>query len=313
MFANTRNRKREEKMLRTTRQILWKGIFAAFFGTVGVVTFALVGTFAGAQQAPAKSAAATAPNGKAFSSPEEAADAVHFAAKKNDEAALMDIFGTGSKEMVVWGNDSNERRNERADFAQRYEQMHRLVTEPDGTVTLYVGAENWPVPIPLVEINGHWYFDAEAGKQEILYRRIGRNELEALEVCHALLDAEKDYYSTAHAYTAKFISTSGSHDGLYWTGSGPKSPIGPYLAHAGLDPSAGTHTPYHGYYYRILSPTAGDFDIVAFPAEYRSSGVVTFVIDEMGNTYEKDLGPKTDAVARQMKSFGPDNTWMKTE
>lgn len=298
-------------MSRTVRQFLRRGISAAFFGILAVTALALAGSFANAQQAPAKPA--SAPDGKAFSSPDEAAEAVHSAAKQDDDAALMVIFGPGSKEMVVWGDNSDQRRNERAEFAHRFEQMHRLVTEPDGTVVLYVGAENWPLPIPLVQINGHWYFDADAGKREILFRRIGRNELEALEVCHALADAEKDYYATAHAYTMKFVSTSGSHDGLYWTGSSPKSPIGPYLAHAGLDSDSGTHTPYHGYYYRIAKSAGGDFAIVAFPAEYRSSGVVTFIMDDKGNAYEKDLGAKTAAIAKQINAFDPDNTWMKAE
>jgi len=317
MSADTKNHKREEKMSRTMRQFLRSGMSAAFFRVLAVVAFALLGSFAAAQQAPTKppaaAAAAAAPDGKAFSSPDEAAEAVHSAAKHDDDAALMVIFGPNFKEMILWGNSAHARGDERLEFAQRYEQMHRLVAEPNGNVMLYVGSENWPLPVPLVQLNGHWYFDADAGRREIMFRRIGMNELEALEVCHALVEAEQDYYEAAHAYTAKFVSSSGSHDGLYWTDANPKSPIGPYLAHAGMDSPAGNHTPYHGYYYRIVNPAAGSFAVVAFPAEYRSSGVVTFIMDDKGDAYEKDLGAKTAAAAKQISSFDPDNTWTKTE
>jgi Protein of unknown function (DUF2950) len=300
-------------MSRRVRQFLRSAMPAAFFGISILFAVALGACFANAQQAPSKPAPAPAPKGKAFSSPEQAAEAVHSAAKKDDEPTLMVIFGPTSKDMVVWGDDANERGKERAEFARRFEQMHRLVAEPDGNMMLYVGAENWPLPIPLVKVNGSWYFDTEAGKQEIMFRRIGMNELEALEVCHALVEAEQDYYKAAHAYTAKFVSTGRSHDGLYWTDANPKSPIGPYLAHAGMDSSAGGHTPYHGYYYRIFSPAKGSFAIVAFPAEYRSSGVVTFLMDDKGNAYEKDLGPQTNTAAGQINSFAPDSTWTKSE
>jgi hypothetical protein len=313
MFVYIRKGKREEKMSRTKSWFLRSGTLAVLFGASAVFALVLSCSVVFARQATAKSA--SAPDGQAFSSPEEAAEAVHVAAKHDDDAALMVIFGPSFKEMIVWGKDADAhaRGDERLAFAQRYEQMHRLVTEPDGNMMLYVGSENWPMPVPLVEFNGHWYFDADAGRREIMFRRIGMNELQALEVCHALVEAEQDYYGASHSYTAKFVSSGGSHDGLYWSGADPKSPIGPYLAHAGLDSPGGTHTPYHGYYYRILSPAAGSFAIVAFPAEYRSSGVVTFMMDDKGNAYEKDLGGKTSAVAKQLSAANPDSTWTKTE
>ena len=300
---------------RTIKEFFRRGMPAAFFFLIfGATAFMLAGSVVGAQQTPpAKPRAAQTPDGKAFASPEEAAEALHAAARKNDEASLLVIFGPSAKEIVVWGDNPQDRQDERADFAQKYEQMHRLVTEPDGAIELYLGAENWPLPIPLVKVNGSWYFDAGSGKQEVMFRRIGKNEFEALEVCHALVDAEKDYHATAHAYALKFVSGSGAHDGLYWTGTGAASPIGPYLAHAGLDSSDGNRTPFHGYYYRILPAERGGFAILAFPAEYRSSGVVTFLMDQKGNAYEKDLGAKTDSVARQMNSSDPNNTWKKTE
>jgi len=205
-------------------------------------------------------------------------------------------------------------------FADKYDQMHRLVKEPDDTVALYVGAENWPVPIPIVEYKGKWYFDTSVGRQEVLYRQIGRNEMHALEVCNALLDAEKDYYAGAHKYTAKFISEGDSHDGLYWktSANAEKSPIGPYLANAGISGSNSKNEPYYGYYYRVIltadsSGSRGGFAVLAFPAEYRSSGVKTFFVAQDGVAYEKDLGPKTDEVAKQITTLGADTTWSKVD
>ena len=261
------------------------------------------------------------PKGRAFPTPADAAAALYAAARRNDDRELMTILGSDGKDIVDWGNDAKLRQEQRTEFADKYDQMHRLVKEPDGTVALYVGAENWPLPIPIVESNGQWYFDTEGGKEEILYRRVGRNEMEALEVCRALLDAEKDYYSEAHNYTANFISSNDSHDGLYWPAndSARKSPIGPYLAHAG---ATGQNTnrlePYHGYYYRVLlarasNGSSADFAVLAFPAEYRSSGVMTFIMEQDGNAHEKDLGPNTAELATQVTSSVPDNTWNKVE
>lgn len=257
------------------------------------------------------------PDGKAFASPEAASAALFGAAKRNDEDAMLVILGPGAKDVILY--DTPEARKERhQQYAEKYEQMHRLVTEPDGTVCLYVGAENWPVPFPIVHYKGAWYFNAELGMKEVMFRRIGRNEVEALEVCHALVDAEKDYFAAEHNYTAKFVSTSGTHDGLYWKGGSGKSPIGPYLAHAGASgPGTETREPYHGYYYRIVmeqgSGANANFAVVAFPAEYRTSGVMTFLMNQNGEAYEKDLGPATTAAAQKVTSFNPDSTWKKTE
>jgi hypothetical protein len=256
------------------------------------------------------------PKAKAFAKPEDAASAIYAAAKRNDEAELIVILGPDAKEIIEWSDDPTERQVHRAMFAQKYEQMHRLVKEPDNTVALYVGAENWPLPIPLVEYRGAWYFDAELGRQEIRYRRIGRNEMEALEVCRTLLDAEKEYRATAHQYTAKFISSDDSHDGLYWksTDDTTKSPIGPYLAHAGVSgPDTTQSQPFHGYYYRVLLHGSDAFAILAFPAEYHSSGVMTFLLSQEGTAYEKDLGEQTATLSNQISSSGADNSWKQVE
>lgn len=273
------------------------------------------------QAATAQDSSSTpaSPKGKAFHSPADAAAALYAAARRNDEAELMAIFGPGCKDIVEWANDPKLRAEQRVEFADKYDQMHRLVKEPDNTVALYVGAENWPLPVPIVEYNGNWYFDTELGRQEIHYRRIGRNEMEALQVCDALVEAEKQYFSEAHNYTTLFVSGTDSHNGLYWptSGSEQKSPIGPYLAHAGVNgASTDGLEPYHGYYYRILltqNGTGGGFSVLAFPAEYRSSGVTSFLVDSEGNAYEKDLGTDTTRSAKQISSPAPDGTWKKVE
>ncbi len=243
------------------------------------------------------------------------------------------IFGPGAKEVISWSDDPEDRQSDYKVFAQKYDQMHRLVKEPDGTVSLYIGAENWPLPIPLVEKKGAWYFDIDTGKDEILYRRIGRNEMEAMEVSRALMDAEQDFYAGAHQYAQKFISSAGAHDGLYWTESnaGVSSPIGPFLAHAGFSASDGAdRAPFHGYYYRILvrqgpeapggarnyvvdGKMADGFAVSAFPAQYGSSGVMTFIMGQDGTIYEKDLGPTTDKLAEQIDQYNPDSTWKKSQ
>jgi Protein of unknown function (DUF2950) len=253
------------------------------------------------------------PKGKAFAKPAAAAAALYAAARRNDENGLLVIFGPDAKEILEWTDDANERREQRAFFAQKYEQMHRLVREPDNTVALYVGSENWPLPVPLVQYKGAWYFDADLGQQEIQYRRVGKNEMEAIRVCHALVDAEKEFRGDAHTYTAKFMSSGNSHDGLYWKSAdgAAKSPIGPYLAHA--DVSDATAEPFHGYYYRILLQGSDGFSILAFPAMYHSSGVMTFFVNQDGTEYEKDLGNQTSTLAKEISASHPDSSWKPVE
>jgi hypothetical protein len=320
-------------MLHSINQFLRRGASAAS-ALVCMMAITLGCLPMGAQQ-PTKQVSmelSEQPQGKSFASPEDAAAALYAAASRNDEGGLLDIFGPGAKAMIQWTTDPTARRIRRQEFAQAYSQMHRLVMEPDGTVALYVGADNWPLPIPLVQYKGAWYFDAALGEMEILYRRIGRNEVEALEVCHALADAEKQYFASAHEYTAKFISDAGAHDGLYWNGSGAaESPIGPFLAHAGIGESGTeSNVPFHGYYYRILTQQSssapggarnylengkmtGGFAILAFPAEYGSSGIMTFLMDQNGDAFEQDLGAATDRLAKQISAYNPDSPWKKVD
>ena len=171
---------------------------------------------------------------KTFSSAEEASNALVTAAQSNDEKAMLEILGPDGKQIVSSGDDTEDAES-RANFVQKYQEMHRLVKEPDGTTTLYIGAENWPTPIPLVNKGNSWYFDTEAGKKEILYRRIGENEMSTIRVCQELVAAEKEYCSTQHnEYAQKIFSDEGQHNGLYWKAADgePQSPIGPLVASA---------------------------------------------------------------------------------
>jgi Protein of unknown function (DUF2950) len=263
---------------------------------------------------------------KTFASAQDASGALMMAAKNSDEKAMLEILGPGAKQIVDSGDPAEDAAN-RANFVQRYAQMHRLMKEPDGTTTLYVGPENWPMPIPLVEKSSAWYFDVAAAKREVLYRRIGRNEISTIHVCEELVAAEKEY-SVAHngQYAGKIASDAGQQDGLYWKAAAgqPRSPIGPLVASAFAEASApdggSSPTPYRGYYYRVLAGHgagapggAQDFAFVAYPAEYRSSGVMTFIVGADGVVYRKDLGPNTPAIAKAMKSYNPDSTWKKDE
>jgi hypothetical protein len=276
------------------------------------------------------------PGQKTFSSPDEAAQALVAATQNNDEKALLDILGPDAKDVVSSGDEAEDAES-RARFVEKYQQMHRLVKEPDGTTTLYVGAENWPTPIPLANKGYLWYFDTAAGKQEILYRRVGRNELSAIRVCQELVAAQKEYSAQHHnQYAERIFSDEGRHNGLYWkvAAGEPESPIGPLVASAtaeGFAPSgAGAPTPYRGYYYHSLrsqgknapggakkfivdGKMTGGFAFVAYPAEYRSSGVMTFIVGEDGVVYQKDLGKKTESVAKAMKEYNPDSSWQKAE
>ncbi len=276
------------------------------------------------------------PGQKVFPSPEAASNALATAAQNNDEKAMLDILGPDGKQIVSSGDETEDAQN-RANFAQRYQEMHRLVKEPDGTTTLYSGAENWPMPIPLMNKGNSWYFDTEAGKKEILYRRVGRNEISTIRICQELVAAQKEYYSTQHnEYAQEIFSDEGRHNGLYWKAAEgePQSPIGPLVASAVAEGYVkgrnGPPTPYRGYLYHILTSqgpgapggaksyilngkmTEG-FAFVAYPAEYRSSGVMTFIVGADGVVYRKDLGKQTDVLGKAMKEYNLNSSWQKDE
>ncbi len=273
---------------------------------------------------------------KTFSSAEDASKALVTAAQNNDEKATLEILGPDGKRIVSSGDDTED-AEARTNFVQKYQEMHRLVKEPDGTTTLYIGAENWPTPIPLVNKGRSWYFDTEAGKKEILYRRIGENEISTIRVCQELVAAQKEYRATQHnVYAQKIFSDDGQHNGLYWKAAAgePQSPIGPLVASAVAEgyvkDQNGAPTPYRGYYYHILTrqglrgpggaksylvngEMTGGFAFVAYPAEYRSSGVMTFIVGEDGVVYQKDLGKMTAVIAKAMQEYNPTSTWTKAE
>jgi hypothetical protein len=304
------------------------------FDWVGLLeAAAIVVLLAGCFASPA---AAQQASQRTFSSAEEAGKALFTAAQSNDEKAMLDVLGADGKQIVSSGDEAEDAEN-RANFVKRYEEMHRLVKEPDGTTVLYVGAKNWPTPIPLVNKGGSWYFDTEAAKKEILYRRVGRNEMSAIRVCQELVATEKEYSAAHHnEYAAKIFSDEGQRNGLYWkpTGEEALSPVGPLVGAAVMESYAASGgsapTPYRGYYYRTLirqgksgpggaksyvvdgKMTSG-FAFVAYRAEYRSSGVMTFIVGEDGTVYEKDLGKKTESAAKGMKEYNPNSNWQKAE
>jgi hypothetical protein len=271
---------------------------------------------------------------KTFSSAEEASKALYNAAKASDEKALVEILGPKGRQLISSGDAAEDAEN-RAAFAKRYEEMNRLVQEPDGSVTIYTGPYNWPFPIPLANKGGTWYFDTEGGEREILFRRIGRNEMSAIHICQQLVAAQKEYYEQHNVYAQKVFSGTGKKDGLYWSTEGGTagSPIGPRVAWAFSKEAAGqtggTATPYRGYYFEMLGSqgkggvgganngvdgkTTGGFAFVAYPADYRSSGVNTFVVGTDGVLYEKDLGKKTESIAKSMKELSPDSSWQKSQ
>jgi hypothetical protein len=279
------------------------------------------------------------PGQQTFRSVEDAGRALFTAMRSPDDRALMGILGPAGNDIVSSG-DPIEDLDARTGFTVKYQEMHRFVTEPNGTVTLVVGAENWPLPIPLVNKIGAWYFDTQAAKDEILFRRIGKNELAAIQACGDLVDAQRQYYDRAPGdyakeYAQKLVSDAGKHNGLYWVETGDQfdSPINPLIAYARQNRGAdqvGAHVPFNGYFFRILTSqgphapggakeyvvngkmTLG-FAFVAYPAEYRSSGVMTFIVGKSGTIYEKDLGPNTSKLAEAMTAFDPDSTWHKEE
>jgi hypothetical protein len=269
------------------------------------------------------------PEQQSFKSPWQATHALFEAAKADDQEKLLALFGPEGKTLVVSG-DPEQDKDGRQLFVDKYQQVHRLVKEPDGTVVLYIGTENWPFPIPLVQQDGAWYFDTDAGKQEILLRRIGKNELSTIQACKELVTAEKEHYAGAHPgeagqYASKFVADSGQPDGLYHPVANGTPEVGPLLAQAGEE-----HTPFHGYYFRILTKQGKDapegaknymvngkmtagFAFLAYPAKYRSTGVMTFIVGPDGTVYEKDLGVKTSKIAKSTPEFNPDSSWKSTD
>jgi hypothetical protein len=276
-----------------------------------------------------------------FASADDAGNALLAAAKSGDQNALLAIFGPQSKELILSGDAVQDKATVDA-FTAAYGVMHRWRKMPDEAQILIVGADNFPFPIPLKKnASGQWFFDTVAGKDEILNRRIGRNELAVIDICGALADAQAEYYSERHndgstqQYALKFISDTGKQNGLYWESQDgqPKSPLGPLAAFAtdeGYNVKPDSHVPFHGYNFRMLTrqgshapggaknyvvdgKMAGGFAFVAYPAEYGNSGVMTFIINQDGILFQKDLGKATSETASAMSEFDPGDGWKPVE
>jgi Protein of unknown function (DUF2950) len=270
-----------------------------------------------------------------FPSAAGAAKALVAAAKTDDMNALQSILGKDAKEVINSGDPVAD-NNARDTLVEKYGQMHRLAYDDQGRVVLYIGADNWPFPIPLVKSGDGWAFDTEAGKKEMLYRRIGQNELYTIDVLRDLADAQREYNGEARdggikQFAQKIQSDPGKRNGLYWpvAAGEPESPIGPLIADAteeGYKTGASAPIPFHGYYYRILTrqgPNASGgaqnyihdgkmtkgFAILAYPASYRASGVMTFMINDDNILVQKDLGPDTAKLANAISEFNPNKTW----
>jgi hypothetical protein len=277
------------------------------------------------------------PSVRVFATPDDAGNALLAAAKADDTTAALAIFGPDSKELIFSG-DAVEDKNGAEAFAARYGVMHRWRKLTDGAQILLVGADNFAFPIPLKKTaDGQWFFDTAAGKEEILNRRIGRNELQTIDTCEAAARAQAQYYSQPHdgaarkQYALKFISDPGKQNGLYWQSSPgqPESPLGPLVAFAtaeGYSAKPDAHLPFHGYYFHMLKGQTDKarggakdymidgkmvrgFAFVAYPAEYGNSGVMTFMINQDGVLLQKDLGKATVQAATAMSEFDPDTSW----
>jgi len=283
--------------------------------------------------------ASTASAQKTFKTAEAAVDALVTAARGDDKKAVMELLGRDASDIVSSGDAVADAAAFQR-FVAAYDAKHQLTMEGDSKAIMVLGVEDFPFPVPIVREGGAWRFDTDAGRQEIIYRRIGRNELDAIQTCLAYVDAQNDYADKDRTGAGKGIyaqhiqSSPGKKDGLYWPdvkGNDP-SPLGEFIAQAtrqGYRVGAG-RTPYHGYYYKILTnqgPAApdgeldyvvrgkmiGGFALVAYPAQYRNSGVMTFIVNHNGQVYQKDLGPRTAAIAEDMTSFNPDGTWNKVD
>ena len=274
---------------------------------------------------------------KLFASPEEAVQTLIAASKAGDTKALLAVLGPDARSIIDSGDPVAD-RNSRENFVRSYDEANALERPNDAEVILDVGNDTWPFPIPLVKEKGGWRFDTHKGKQEILDRRIGKNELSTIQVCLAIVDAQREYYllnpqgDTLYHYAELITSTPGKRDGLFWetTVEEVASPLGPLVASARGEgyKKTGKPMPYHGYYYRLLKAQGanasggaydyvvrgkmlGGFALVAYPAEYGSSGVMTFMVNHDGIVFEKDLGPNTPAIVKKMTRFDPDGTWTR--
>ena len=274
-----------------------------------------------------------------FPTPDEAAVALVAATRADDLKAMLAILGPGSRDVISSGDSVADNAN-RDKFVAAYEQKHSLVAGKAGTMILHIGTDDWSMPIPIVRKGNSWGFDIGKGKQEILNRRIGRNELQVIDVIDAYVDAQHEYASRdcrgggTVEFAQRFISSPGSRDGLYWEAKEgeQQSPLGPLIAQAAQEgySAEGNLSPFHGYYFKIIKGQGKHarggsykyvvkdkmilgFALVAYPAEYGNSGVMTFVVNQEGIIYEKNLGKKTRHLAGAITAYNPDKSWKKVK
>lgn len=272
-----------------------------------------------------------------FKSPDEAVAALVAAARADNARDLIKVLGANGRE-ILFSGDPVADKNARSAFLVAFDLKHQIVRKGDSAADLVIGPKDWQLPIPLIQKDGAWQFDTTAGRREVLFRRIGRNELGAIQTALAYVDAQNDYASMnpqgtkVDSYARRIISSPGKKDGLYWPAAAnePQSPLGEAFAVAtiqGYRPGANA-APYHGYYYKVLTGQGanvpggamnylakgnliGGFGLVAYPAEYGNSGVMTFIVNHSGVVFQKDLGPNTARIASRMTAFDPDPTWRK--
>lgn len=298
-----------------------------------ITTVLLLFVFCGAGSARVKKAAQ-----EDFKTPEEAVRAFIQSVKDKDSKRLLAILGPGGKDLVYSGDPVADRAA--GDLVVRvFEQKNKVLKTGDRQAVLEIGEGNWRFPVPIVEENGKWCFDTKAGREEILHRRIGRNEFGAIEVCRAYVDAQVEFAYRSNdgnlpAYAQKFVSSPGKRDGLYWAPKEgePRSPVGIFMANAWNEGyrKSDRPAPYHGYFFKILKAQGknasggaydyvvrgrmiGGFALLAYPAKYGASGIMSFMVNHEGVVYQKDLGRNTGARAGAIKTFDPDNNWRKVE
>jgi Protein of unknown function (DUF2950) len=302
---------------------------------LAALSFAFVAVVSAAQ--PSKKTAA--PGAEAFDTPQQAGDALVQAASSGSTEALMKIFGPAAKDLVTSG-DPVEDKNNLAKFVAKAKAKTHVAFDVDDPkrAILEVGDDDWPMPVPIVQAAGQWRFDVNQGKEEILARRIGGNELDAIDLLRGYVEAQKEYASSlhdgakTHQYAQKWVSTPGKQDGLSWNGPDgkPAGPIGDEIAKLLAEGYTSKGEPVNGYYFRTLTAQGsnarlgarnyivngamiGGFAAIAWPAKYGSSGIQTFLVNNDGDVYQKDLGPQTGTIAPGMKTFNPDKTWLVTE
>ncbi len=314
-----------------------QAIIPAFL--LSIVVFGTAATFSNAaQQSGHGTAASSQPAQKVFATPREASEALIQATETFDQPALKEILGPDGENLVASGDPVQDKRNAAA-FAAKAREKSEIALDPknSGRAILSVGNDEWPLPIPLVKKAGKWTFDTKAGRQEILFRRIGANELDAIQICRGYVEAQNEYAMEKHdnakvsQYAQRIISTPGKQDGLAWQNPDGAwgGPVGEGVAKALEQGYTDRSQPYHGYYFKILKgqgPSAplgkmdfmvegamiGGFALAAAPADYRVTGVKTFIVSYEGTVYEKDLGPNTLKIFRNLELYDPDKTWKRT-